>query len=226
MLFAMVVYAASIRWKYGYPQPLSILVLIAGVVLLIRGWRTLWLTAFPIAFLFLAIPPPARIYRHVTQPLQQIAAIVSAYLLNALPGVIEVERAGVNLAFYMEGGHSGTFTVAGACSGMRSLMAFVALGLAIAYVSRRPLWHRIILCVCVVPVAVFCNILRVIITGSLQMYGHEELAGGSSHAILGLLMFALGISFYLAVLWVLDHLFVEGPDESDADGAMPAGGQA
>jgi exosortase len=226
MLFAVAMYAASIYAKYGYPQPLSILVMIVGTVLLIRGWRTLWLTAFPIAFLFLAIPPPVRLYRHFSQPLQQFAAAVSASLLNALPGVVEVERAGINLAFYMEGGHEGTFTVAGACSGMRSLMAFVALGLAMAYLGRRPLWHRIVLCVCVVPVAVCCNILRVIITGSLQMYGHEELAGGSSHAILGLLMFALGFTVYLAVLWALDHVFVEEPDEPDVDEAIPAGGQA
>lgn len=226
MLFAIAVYALSIRTKFGYPQPLSILVLIAGIVLLLRGWRTLWLTAFPIAFLFLAIPPPARLYRHVTQPLQQIAAAVSAYILNAFPGVIEVERYGIKLAFYMEGGHSGTFTVAGACSGMRSLMAFVALGLVIAYMSERPMWHRIVLCTCVVPVAVFCNILRVIITGAFQMYGHDELAAGSSHAMLGLLMFALGIAIYLAVLWVLDHLFVDEADGPDVGGAMPAGGQA
>ena len=226
ILFAMAVYAISIRRQYGYPQPLSILVMITGVVLLLRGWRTLWLAGFPIAFLFLAIPPPARIYRHLSQPLQQIAAAVSAFLLNALPGVIEIEHAGINLAFYMEGGHSGTFTVAGACSGMRSLMAFVALGLAMAYMGRRPTWHRIILCACIVPVAVSCNILRVIITGSLQMYGYEELAGGSSHAILGLLMFALGFMTYFAVLWVLDHLVVEGSDEPDVDEAISAGGQA
>ena len=55
MLFAMAVYALSIILQFGYPQPLSMLVLIAGVVLMLRGWQTLWLTAFPIAFLFLAM---------------------------------------------------------------------------------------------------------------------------------------------------------------------------
>ena len=209
MLLTTGVYAASIYLKIGYPQPLSILTMIAGIVLLLRGWRTLWLTAFPIAFLFLAIPPPDRLYRQFTQPLQQVAAAISTATLNAFPGVVEVERAGINMAYFMQGGREGTFTVAGACSGMRSLMAFVALGLAVAYMTDRPMWHRAALAILVLPIALFCNVLRVIITGGLQMYGHGEFAAGTAHTILGLLMFALGFALYLCVLWVMDHLFVE-----------------
>jgi len=113
----------------------------------------------------------------------------------------------------MEDGTEGMFAVAGACSGMRSLMAFVALGLAMAYMTRRPLWHRVALAALVVPVALMCNILRVIITGGFQMYGHSELASGTPHTLLGLLMFGLGFAMYLAILWGLDHIFVEDDDD-------------
>ncbi len=212
IILAVTTYTYSIYLKIGYPQPLTILVMLAGIVLLIRGWRTLWMTIFPIGFLVLAIPPPVRLYREITQPLQQAAAFVSAHVLNAFPGVESVERAGINLAYYMNDGVHGTFTVANACSGMRSLMAFVALGLAMAYFTPRPLWHRVALAAFVVPVALFCNILRVIITGGLQMYGHKDLATGTPHSLLGLLMFALGFVIYLAFLWVLDHLFIEEND--------------
>lgn len=223
MLLAVVTYASSIYYKIDYPQPLTILVMLAGIVLLIRGWRTLWWTAFPIGFLFLAIPPPDRLYREITQPLQQAAAAISTYILNAFPGVESVERAGINLAYYMNDGAHSTFTVANACSGMRSLMAFVALGLAMAYFTPRPIWHRAALVVFVVPVALFCNILRVIITGSLQMYGHNDLATGTPHSLLGLLMFALGFVIYLAFLWVLDHLYIE-VNETSAVGPDSGGG--
>lgn len=216
MILAGAGYAIAISRQYGYPQPLSILCMLAGLVLLLRGWRSLWLTAFPIAFLFLAIPPPTRLYRAFTQPLQQLAAIVSAFVLQVFPGVRDITRQGFNLEFYMEDGTDGGFAVAGACSGMRSLMAFVALGLAMAYVTRRPLWHRVALAVLVVPVAISCNILRVIVTGSFQMYGHSELASGTPHTILGLLMFALGFMMYSVILWGLDHIFVE-ETEGDAD---------
>ncbi len=223
MVIAGVGYAVAISLKFGYPQPLSILGMLAGLVLLLRGWRSLWVTAFPIAFLFLAIPPPARLYRQFTQPLQQLAATVSALVLRVFPGVREIVRQGFSLEYYMEDGRDGMFAVAGACSGMRSLMAFVALGLAMAYMTRRPLWHRVALALLVVPVALACNILRVIITGGFQMYGHSELASGTPHTLLGLLMFGLGFALYSAILWGLDHVFVEDDDGGTAGQAQDAG---
>lgn len=219
MALAVLAYATSIIFRIGYPQPLTMVVMIAGTVLLLRGWRTLRTTLFPIGFLILAMPPPERLYRAVTQPLQTVAAFVSTHVLNVFPGA-DVERAGINIAYAMDNGRVGQFTVAGACSGMRSLMAFVALGLAMAYFTPRPTWHRVAMAVLVVPVAVFCNIVRVIVTGSLQMAGHPSLASGTPHTILGLLLFGLGFAIYLGVLWVLDNLFTEdGEDRDDQSGS-------
>ncbi len=218
IVFALIVYAAAVSTKFGYPQPLTIVLVLAGLVLLIRGWETLKLTWFPLAFLFLAIPPPERLYREVTQPLQQAAAFVAKHVLSMFPGVYEVHRAGFSIAYYMDSGSEGTFTVAGACSGMRSLMAFMAIGLAMAYLTPRPVWHRILLGVSVIPVALFCNVARVIITGSLQMYGRGNLATGTPHTLLGLLMFGLGFAMYMGIIWMLDHLYVDDEDRSAADG--------
>lgn len=209
ILGSLAMHFAAIVYKYGYPQSLSIMGVVAGLVLLLRGWRALWVTAFPIAFFFLAVPPPDRLYRQFTHPLQQMAAAVATWVLNLFPGVLEIERGGVNIGYWMKGGVAGTFTVAGACSGMRSLMAFVALGLALAYITPRPTWQRVAMAAFVVPVALSCNILRVIITGCLQMYGHADLAKGTPHTLLGLIMFAFGFVLYLGLLWILDHLIVE-----------------
>lgn len=205
----------SIYAKIGYPQSLSIVSVIAGLVLLLCGWRTFYVSLFPIAFLVLTIPPPDRLYRAFTQPLQQGAAAVATSVLNLFPGA-EVERNGINIWFFMESGHQGTFTVAGACSGMRSLMAFVALGLATAYFAPRPTWQRLFMAAVTVPVALFCNVLRVIITGSFQMYERGDLASGTPHSLLGFLMFGVGFGIYALLLWVLDHLFVADEDASTA----------
>lgn len=220
MLLAMAGYIGAIYAKIGYPQPLSIILMIAGIVLLMRGWRTLWLTLFPIGILVLAMPPPERMYREITQPLQQGAAAVSTAVLAMFPGA-EVERAGVNISYWVEGRGQGSFAVAGACSGMRSLMAFVALGLMMAYFTPRPMWHRLTMAASVVPVALFCNVLRVIATGSFQMYGYGDLASGTPHAVLGMITFAIGFVIYLGILWVLDHLYVDQPEpvEVRRDGA-------
>jgi len=198
----------SIYLKIGYPQSLSIVGVIAGVVLAMRGWRTLKITLFPIGFLLLAIPPPERLYRSFTQPLQQGAATVSSFILEMCPGS-DIEQSGINIAYYMRGGHQGFFTVAGACSGMRSLMAFVALGLATAYFTPRPTWQRVAMAIVVVPVALICNVLRVIITGVFQMYDYGDLASGTPHTVLGMLTFAMGFAIYLGFLWILDHLYLD-----------------
>jgi exosortase len=213
ILISLLVYVKSIQMQIGYPQSLSVIATIGGLVLLLRGWRSLWICAFPIAFLLLAVPPPERYYRALTQPLQQLAAAIATVVLNSFPGA-EVSREGINLNYIMNSGLEGTFTVAGACSGMRSLMAFVALGLATAYFAPRPAWQRAAMALAVIPVAVFCNVLRVIITGCFQMYGHANLASGTPHAILGFAMFGLGFTIYLGIQWLLDHLVVE-VDEAD-----------
>ncbi len=210
---SLAIYIYSIRLKIGYPQALSIVTAIAGLTLLNCGWRVLWRTAFPIGFLVLALPPPEYIYRAITQPLQQIAAFAGEHVLRFLPSII-VERNGINIAFdNIATGRSGYFTVAGACSGMRSLMAFVALGLAMAYFAPRPMWHRIIMAAIVVPVALFCNVIRVVVTGALHIYGQEDWAKGTPHSALGIVTFALGFAIYFGVLYVLDHLYVATDEE-------------
>jgi exosortase len=220
VLLSLAVYTACTYLKIGYLPDLSLISTIAGLVLLVLGWRSLWLTIFPIGFLLLAIPPPDRLYRALTQPLQQGVAAVSTTLLNLFPGA-DVSREGFQIGFQMDSGLTGSFAVVGACSGMRSLMAFIALGLAMAYFTPRAMWQRIAMAVVVVPVAVFCNVLRVIITGGLQMYGYAHLAKGTTHTMLGFLAFGVGFAVYLLILYVLDHLMVE---ESPEEAAETAGG--
>lgn len=223
LICAMYAYLYFIRAKIGYPQSLSIVMAIASLVLLCCGWRMLWRTAFVIGFLVLALPPPEYKYRELTQPLQQVAAFVGSRALQLLPDVV-IQQDGINVTFdNLRSGTNGSFTVAGACSGMRSLMAFVALGLAMAFFSRRPMWHRVLIAVVVVPVALFCNIVRVVITGALYIYGHADWAKGTAHSMLGIGTFALGFAIYFAILYVLDHLFVE---EGEPGAPDTAGGAA
>lgn len=216
VLLAVGTYLYCIRIKFGYPQALSIVVVIAGLVLLCCGWRQAVRLAFPVGFLVLALPPPEYIYRQITQPLQQIAAFFGDHLLRLLPNVL-IDRNGVNIAYeHISTGRAGAFTVAGACSGMRSLMAFVALGLAMAYFTPRPVWHRILIALVVVPVALFCNVIRVVVTGGLNIFGYEDWAKGSAHSLLGIGTFALGFAIYFGLLFVLDHLYV-ADDAADAE---------
>lgn len=214
-------YVYFIDTKIGYLQSLAMIPTIAGLVLLLRGWRSLWLAIFPLAVLILAVPPPARLYRAVTQPLQKFVASTAAMCLNTFPGVDEVNTLGIHIDYYMDSGRHNSFAVAGACSGMRSLLAFAFLGLAVAFFGQRPAWQRAVVIVMLAPVAIFCNFLRVVITGGFHMYGHAELAGGTAHSLLGFLLFGVGIAIFLGILWILDHLTVDEEPRAIVAGRKP-----
>ncbi len=88
-------------------------------------------------------------------------------------------------------------------------MAFVTLGVAMAYLGDRPTWQRLVMVFACVPIAIFCNTIRVTTTGLFFVYGHEDLARGTPHQLLGFAMLALALGSFSLLGYVLSHLFVE-----------------
>ena len=86
--------------------------------------------------------------------------------------------------------------VAEACSGMRLLMAFLALGVAMAYLHYRPFWQRIVLLLSTIPIAILCNIIRVTITGFIYVLISPKYAQGIYHDMLGMAMLPLAFGLY------------------------------
>ena len=86
--------------------------------------------------------------------------------------------------------------VAEACSGMRLLMAFMALGVAMAYLHYRPMWQRLILLSSTIPIAIFCNVIRVTVTGFIYILCDPRYAQGVWHDLLGMLMLPLAFGLY------------------------------
>ncbi len=102
--------------------------------------------------------------------------------------------------------------VAEACSGMRLLMAFLALGVAMAYLHYRPIWQRLILLAVTIPIAIFCNIIRVTITGFIYVLGNPEYAQGIWHDFLGMAMLPLAFLLYGFIAWFMENIFTEESD--------------
>jgi exosortase len=112
---------------------------------------------------------------------------------------------------------------------MRLLMAFVALGVAMAYLTDRPIWQRLILVATVVPIAVMCNVLRVTITCTAYVIDKKEWGQEFMHDFTGMLMLIPAMAMLWAIGWLLSHLIVEVEvDEarSDLAGQGQEGNQA
>jgi exosortase len=206
---AFLVHLGCTVYQIDYPKKLSLVIAILGVVLMVCGWPVARWCWFAVAFLVFAMPLPSRLYVQMTMPLQIIAAKVSGTALSLLFSGIAVEVHNVRVD-YLYNGKVGHLDVEQACSGIRLLIAMTALGVATAFVSDRPIWQRMVIILSCVPIAIFCNFIRVTTTGVLHVQGHTELATGFWHTLLGLGMLGIAFSIYVGVSYVLSHLYVEG----------------
>jgi exosortase len=198
-----------VHFQYGYFRPLGMIATLGAIVLFLGGWRLVRYTWLPIAFLVFAVPLPARYYVRLTMPMRQLAARVATALLNLVSG-LEATVAGVVIDVVYRGQRlDPPLNVAEACSGMRLLMAFLALGVAMAYLHYRPIWQRIVLLASTIPIAIFCNIVRVTVTGFIYILIHPRYAQGIYHDILGMAMLPLAFGLYGFLAWFMSSLFIE-----------------
>jgi len=207
------------RARMAYPQTLSIVGTIFGATLLLGGWSVMRIAWFPILFLLFAIPLPQSIYVELTRPLRELASTAAAAMMPLFIPGLHTEAQAVVIDYMRPGMAPGQLNVEEACSGMRLMMAFVTLGVAMAYLGDRPLWQRIIMVASCLPIAVLCNAVRVTTTGLLTITGHADYAQGTPHQLLGILMLLIALGCYSLIGYVLSHLFVETADEADASPA-------
>ncbi|MGA2093330.1 MAG: exosortase/archaeosortase family protein [Sedimentisphaerales bacterium] len=202
---------------YGYFRQLAVVGALGAVVLFLGGWRLLKWTWLPVAYLFFAVPLPEGYLRLATIPMRQWAAAGATVMLNLVPQV-EATTSGVIIDIVYKGQHlEPGLDVAEACSGMRLLMAFFALGVAMAYLHYRPVWQRLVLLASTIPIAILCNIIRVMITGFIYVLGDPEYAQGIYHDLLGMAMLPLAFGLYGALAWFMSNLFVESEQRQTPD---------
>ncbi|MBN2455100.1 MAG: exosortase/archaeosortase family protein [Sedimentisphaerales bacterium] len=198
-----------VQFQYGYFRPLCMIPALCAIVLFLGGWRLLKYTWLPIFFLIFAIPLPQRYYVQLTMPMRLLAADVSSAVLNLVKG-LEATANGVVIDITYQGQQlEPSLNVAEACSGMRLLMAFLALGVAMAYLHYRPIWQRAVLLGSTIPIAILCNIIRVTVTGFIYVLIHPKYTQGIYHDMLGLVMLPLAFAIYGFIAWFMASLFIE-----------------
>jgi exosortase len=164
----------------------SMVVVIAGLVLYLLGSHILRLTAFPIAFLLLAIPLPAILLNIITLPLQLLAAKSATAALRFV--MLPVYREG-NVIFLP---HT-TLEIVEACSGIRSLITLVALSVVVAVLSQPTIVRRLVMVLSSIPIVLVANACRIWGTGVLAYYFGSEVADGFYHSFAGWAVF--GVAF-------------------------------
>lgn len=209
MLLGILLFAYGI-WpgQNDFVKDFGMVVTLFGMVALVCGWGVMKIAWFPIAFLVCGIPWPGLVYSWVAGPLQRLAARVAVVVLTV--SGVDAENTGTKIIMPGANGGAGrTLNVAEACSGLKSLMTFVTVAAAIAFLSPRPLWQKIIIVAFAVPIAIFCNVMRVAGQGLLDHYVSTQLSESFAHQFVGLLMLIPAFFLILLVAWILDRLFID-----------------
>lgn len=193
---------------------LGFLLCIAGGFLLIWGaelFRAVWPAVLFLVFMF---PLPFTVERMLSAPLQVYGADQSAWYIQ-LMGIPAVARG----SLIMMGEHK--LGVAEACSGMRMLTVFFAISTATIIISKRTAWEKIAIFLAAIPIALICNIGRIVATALAYHHLGEETADLVFHDLSGWLMMPSAMLLLYVLLKLLDWVFIEAPDADDITPAPP-----
>jgi len=182
---AMLVHMISALWRIYFTSGFSLLPVLAGLVLLFLGKEYLKKLMFPILFLIFMIPLPLVAIANISFKLKIFAAQVSTLALNNLFGIPALRDGSVIKTMHAY------IIVGDPCSGIRSLIALIALGALMAYFSNISRPRKAILFIASLPIAVSTNIVRIVALSLVsEMYG-SKFSTGLFHDTMGVLVFVL-----------------------------------
>jgi exosortase len=193
---------------HGWLSMLSLLPVLAGICLFLGGWAAL-LWAWPsIAFLVFMMPLPYRLEVSFAHPLQRMATLGSAYVLQTLgfPALAEGNVIKVDQA---------QFQIVEACNGLSMLVTFCALSTAVAVVIKRPWLDRIVILASAPPIAVFVNVVRIVIAAVLNETAGPVWSYDFFHNKAGWVMMVIALGVLWLELYLLARLFVESPSRRE-----------
>jgi exosortase len=176
----------------NFLQRFSMIVVVAGLVLIHLGTAAFQLVAFPLAYLLFMIPLPATLFYKIAFPLQMLAAVNSAAVLDMLGIPVLLDGNVIHLSRV-------TLGVAEACSGIRSLISLLALAVAWAYLTLPSVLTMSILVAAAIPITIAANAARIVATGLIGQSFGMQYAQGFFHSFSGWLIFVVAFVCLLAV---------------------------
>jgi exosortase A len=173
-------------------QQLCMIALIPVTIWLLYGRQVVLRLLFPLLYLFFAVP----LGQGLIPPLMEFTADFTVFFIK-LSG-IPIYRDG--LAFSLP---SGNWSVVEECSGVRYLIASMALGTIYAYTSYQSTMKRTVFILASIIVPILANGFRAY---GIVMIGHfsgMELAVGADHLVYGWAFFGVVIflMFYAGSFW-------------------------
>ena len=183
--FAVVLHIAAYIAQFPQGSIAALFTGIYGLMGLAWGFKFLRASFFP--FILFAFCVPLGGYGQViTSPLRQLVAQIVTLIAHA--GVApDLIRDGTQL---YNAGRTFSYDIAPACSGIRSLMALLAITTVYGYLTFKPVWKRVVIVLAAVPLAVLGNVVRITFTVIIAEAMGQK-AGKSVETNFGFVTFAV-----------------------------------
>jgi exosortase len=199
--------AASIHFpdssaaKLAVPTLSLVLLLHAGFLLCygVGSWRR---AIYPLSCLLMLIPIPGAAMDWLISAFQQGSAVSSGAVLDLI-GVSALRQ---GTTFSIPGLE---FNIAPECSGIRSGVAFLLVGILASRLYLRSPFSRTILILSTIPITIFKNSIRIVVTTTLGAYVDRSFIDGPFHHQYGGIIFS-PLDFLLFVPLLLSLQKLEG----------------
>ena len=180
-----------------YISRLAMVVILAGVLWLVGGWRLVRLLGFPLLLLALVIPLPQMVLSRLTLRMQIISSQLAADMLRFFGYPVGLYGNIIDLG-------DRQLQVVAACSGLGYLFNALGLGVIFCYFFQRRAWKVTLLLLSMIPFAIVANATRLACIGIWPIF--EK---GLWHASFGLSIFIMGFDYLKGINWLLNYAAAE-----------------
>lgn len=183
--------------KVYFISGFSLIFAIYGLMLFIFGKEMARNLIFPVFFLLAMIPLPLVLIGNLIVKLKLMATQISVFVLNRIgfPSIRDGSIIRMPKSF---------IEVAAPCSGLRSLISLLTLGLLFAYSMKVSYVKKTILFLASAPIAIASNVTRIVMLAAVNdLYG-EKVAMGFFHDFTGFFVFAIAFAGLFGVSKMLE----------------------
>jgi exosortase A len=182
----------AVRLGVNSVAQFSVIAMIPCSILAVLGTRALRTLAFPLAFLFFAVP---------------FGEFLMPALMDWTANVTIAALRASGIPVYREGNYfmipSGRWSVVEACSGLRYLIASFMVGCLFAYLSFRSPVRRVIFVLVSIVVPILANWIRAYMIVMLGHLSNNRIAAGADHLVYGWVFFGvvMAVLFWIGARW-------------------------
>ena len=198
-IFGLLLYAIGRSQDILIFEVGSQIVVIASLLLLLRGWGALRTAWFPLFFLLFMIPLPGAFVDALTLPMKMAVSYVAEHVLFWIG--YPISRTGVILQIGQY-----KLLVADACAGLQTLFTLEALGLLYLNIVRHDsLFRNITLATLIIPISFTANVIRVMVLTLITYHFGDEAGQGFLHGFAGMVLFITALLIIMGVDSLLQY---------------------